>query len=60
MKPRRTRKALPTKWDCDRLCIPFDKERNGFVMSEGAGLVMLEELEHAKKRGASILAEVVG
>lgn len=52
--------ALSDTTDCDRLCIPFDKERNGFVMSEGAGLVMLEELEHAKKRGASILAEVVG
>lgn len=39
---------------------PFDKDRDGFVIAEGAGIVMLEEYEHAKKRGASILAELIG
>ena len=52
--------ALTFSTDCDRLSIPFDKERSGFVMGEGAGLLLLEEYEHAKARGASILAEVVG
>ena len=52
--------ALTTSTDPLRASVPFDKERSGFVMGEGAGVVILEELEHAKARGAKILAEVVG
>lgn len=52
--------ALSTSNDPQRCSIPFDKDRDGFVIGDGAGIVVLEELEHAKARGAKILAEVVG
>lgn len=52
--------ALSTVDDPAKCSLPFDKNRSGFVMGEGSGVVILEELEHAKARGAKIYAEVVG
>lgn len=53
-------KAMTTNADPTTACRPFDADRDGFIMGEGSGVIILEELEHAQKRGAEILGEIVG